>query len=101
MISTAEALETALAPAAEAPRAKEKATIAKRGAHVAPKKGKASKKGAAEVDLRDYRCSACGSTKRGEGMRLVDRKPVPCSSASPEYIARHRASGIFTQEASA
>ena len=53
---------------------------------------------AAEVDLRDYRCSACGSTKRGEGMRLVDRKPVPCSCASPEYIARHRVSGIFTQE---
>src|SRR5947209_3344040 len=34
MISTAEALENALAPAAEAPKAKEKASVAKRGAHV-------------------------------------------------------------------
>ena len=44
MISTAEALENVLAPAAEAPKAKEKASVAKRGAHVAPKKGKANKK---------------------------------------------------------
>jgi hypothetical protein len=43
MISTAEALETAVAPAAEAPKAQEKASGPKRGAHVAPKKAKASK----------------------------------------------------------
>ena len=44
MISTAEALETVLAPAAEAPKATPKASGAKRARNVAPKKGKASKK---------------------------------------------------------
>ena len=44
MISTAEALETALAPAAEEPKSTKKAKGGARGAHVAPKKGKAGKK---------------------------------------------------------
>jgi hypothetical protein len=44
MISTAEALEVALAPMPEAPKPTQQASIAKRGAHVAQKKGKASKK---------------------------------------------------------
>ena len=44
MISTAEALETALAPAAEAPKAAKKASAAKRARTVAPKKAKAGKK---------------------------------------------------------
>src|SRR5512146_892125 len=44
MISTAEALETALAPAAEAPKAAPKASGAKRARTGAPKKGKSGKK---------------------------------------------------------
>jgi hypothetical protein len=44
MPSTAEALENALAPAAEARKATAKATAAKRARHVAPKKAKSSKK---------------------------------------------------------
>ena len=44
MISTAEALETALAPAAEAPKATPKASGAKRARTVAPKKAKSGKK---------------------------------------------------------
>jgi len=44
MITTAEATETALAPEAEQPKATKKATAGKRGAHVAPAKGKSGKK---------------------------------------------------------
>jgi hypothetical protein len=43
MISTAEALETVLAPAAEAPKATQKARDAKRARNVAPKKAKSGK----------------------------------------------------------
>jgi len=44
MISTAEALETALAPVAEAPKATPKASRAQPARNVAPKKGKSGKK---------------------------------------------------------
>ena len=44
MISTAEAMEIALAPTAEAPKTTPKATVAKRARNVAPKKGKSGKK---------------------------------------------------------
>jgi len=44
MISTAEAMEIALAPAAEAPKATPKAISAKRARTVAPKKAKSGKK---------------------------------------------------------
>jgi len=45
MISTAEALETALAPAAEAPKVTPKPSAAKRARNVVPKKAKSGKKG--------------------------------------------------------
>jgi len=44
MISTAEAMEIALAPAAEAPKGSPKAAGAKRARNVAPRKGKAGTK---------------------------------------------------------
>jgi hypothetical protein len=44
MISTAEALETALAPVADAPKATQKASVAKPARNVAPKKGKSGTK---------------------------------------------------------
>jgi hypothetical protein len=47
MISTAEALETALAPAVEEPKATQKASGAKRARNVAPKKPKAGTKASA------------------------------------------------------
>ena len=46
MISTAEAMEIALEPAAEAPKPTPKATSAKRARNVAPKKAKSGKKAA-------------------------------------------------------
>ena len=53
---------------------------------------------AAEAEEKNYRCQSCGSRVRGEGARLIDGKPVPCSCASPEYIARLRARGVFPKE---
>ena len=44
MISTAEAMEIALSPAAEAPKPTQKATSAKRARNAAPKKAKSGKK---------------------------------------------------------
>ncbi len=44
MISTAEALETALTPVMEPPKATQKASVAKRARTVAPKKAKSGKK---------------------------------------------------------
>jgi hypothetical protein len=44
MISTAEAMEITLAPAAEAPKTSQKASVAKPARNVAPKKAKSGKK---------------------------------------------------------
>jgi len=53
---------------------------------------------AAEAEARDYQCQICHSKTPGVGAVLVDGKEVPCSCASAEYIARHRARGIFARE---
>lgn len=54
---------------------------------------------AAEAEEKNYRCSSCGSRVRGEGAILdVNGKPAPCRCASPEYIARMRERGIFSEE---
>lgn len=53
---------------------------------------------AAEAEEKNYRCLICSSTVRGEGVRLVDDKLVPCSCASHEYISRERERGIFSEE---
>jgi hypothetical protein len=53
---------------------------------------------AAEAEARDYKCPLCHSKTPGEGAVLADGKEVPCSCASPEYIARKRARGVFAPE---
>jgi len=47
-----------------------------------------------------YKCSVptCGSTVRGEGIRLVNGRPVPCTCASPEYIRKMIAKGELCAE---
>lgn len=47
----------------------------------------------------NYKCPHCGSTKRGEGVRLVDGRAVPCECADRGYIARMEARGILKTEA--
>ena len=53
MISTAEALETALAPAAKAPKATEKVSGAKRARNVAPKKATGARDGSKAAKVLD------------------------------------------------
>jgi hypothetical protein len=53
---------------------------------------------ATEAAVRDYKCSICHSTVPGEGTVLRDRVWVPCKCASPEWIARQQARGVFLQE---
>jgi DNA-directed RNA polymerase subunit RPC12/RpoP len=50
---------------------------------------------AAEAAQRSYRCSICGSRVQGAGARLEKEQFVPCVCASPEYVARQRARGVF------
>jgi hypothetical protein len=54
---------------------------------------------AAEAEEKNYRCQSCGSRVRGEGAVIGnDGKCVPCKCASPEWIARQRARGVFEPE---
>jgi hypothetical protein len=54
---------------------------------------------AAEAAAKNYRCPICHSAVRGEGVVLGnDGKPTPCSCASPEYVDRQRARGVFEAE---
>jgi hypothetical protein len=53
---------------------------------------------AAEAAIKNYRCPLCSSTVPGEGARRIDGKTVPCSCASPEYVARQRARGVFAED---
>jgi len=68
MISTAEAMEIALAPAAEAPKATQKTTSAKRARTVAPKKAKPGKK------ATSAKKAPKGATK-GKGASMAARLP--------------------------
>ena len=52
----------------------------------------------AEAAARNYRCGICGSRTPGGGARLVDGKAIPCSCASPEWVAHQRTRGVFTEE---
>jgi len=53
---------------------------------------------AAEAADRTYKCPFCDSRVRGEGVRLIDGKLVPCSCASPEYVSHQRERGVFSEE---
>jgi hypothetical protein len=68
MISTAEATETALAPEAEHPKPTKKASAGKRGAHVAPSKGKSAKKASPPKNATSAK-KAPKSTKKASGSR--------------------------------
>jgi hypothetical protein len=53
---------------------------------------------AAEAEEQNYKCPLCFSRIRGEGIRLVDRKAVPCECASAEYNPRQTALGTFSED---
>ena len=54
---------------------------------------------AAEAAARDYKCLRCFSRTPGESaVPSQGGKLVPCECASPEYIERQRARGVFEPE---
>jgi len=54
---------------------------------------------AAEAAARDYRCLLCHSRTPGEGAVPGEGgRLVPCACASPEWISRQRARGVFEPE---
>jgi len=53
---------------------------------------------AAQAAEQNYQCPICHSRVRGQGAVLnADRQEVPCVCASPEWIERQRARGLFAQ----
>ena len=54
---------------------------------------------AAKAAVKNYRCPLCSSRVHGEGAVLSSEgKPVPCACATPEWIERQRARGVFAKE---
>jgi hypothetical protein len=72
MISTAEALETALASAADAPKAAQKASGAKRARTGAPKKGKAGKKASPAKKAPKGAKKAAGARDGSKAATILD-----------------------------
>jgi hypothetical protein len=54
---------------------------------------------AAEAEAKNYRCPICGSTVRGQG-GVADGNGsfVPCTCASPDWIAEQRGRGVFAPQ---
>jgi hypothetical protein len=72
MISTAEAMETALAPAAEAPKATQKASVAKRARTVAPKKAKSGKKATPAKKALKGKTKATGARDGSKANKVLE-----------------------------
>ena len=72
MISTAEALETALAPVADAPKATQKASVAKPARNVAPKKAKPGKKASAAKKAPKAAKRAAGARDGSKTATILD-----------------------------
>jgi hypothetical protein len=85
MISTAEALETALAPVAEAPKANKKASAAKPARTGAPKKGKPGKK-ASSAKKAPKSVKTAGSRDGSKAAKVLDLLKRPGGATSKELI---------------
>src|SRR5512143_3396558 len=86
MISTAEALETALAPVAEAPTATEKASAAKRARSVAPKKAKSGKKATPAKKAPKAAKKATGARDGSKAAKILDLLKRPGGATSKELM---------------
>ncbi len=85
MISTAEALETALVPVAEEPKASQKASAAKRARTVAPKKAKAGKKATA-AKKAPKSAKAAGTRDGSKSAKVLDLLKRPGGVTSKELM---------------
>ena len=86
MISTAEALETALAPAAEAPKATPKASAAKRTRNVAPKKEKAGKKPSPARKAPKSAKKVTGARDGSKAAKVLDLLKRPGGTTAKELM---------------
>jgi hypothetical protein len=86
MISTAEALETALAPATEAPKATPKASRAKPARNVAPKQGKSGKKASPAKKAPKSANKASGTRDGSKAAKVLDLLKRPGGVTAKELI---------------
>jgi hypothetical protein len=86
MISTAEALETAAAPAIEQPKATPKASAAKRARTVAPKQGKSGKKASAAKKAPKGAKKATGARDGSKAAKVLDLLKRPGGATSKELM---------------
>jgi len=85
MISTAEALETAVAPVAEEPKASPKASVAKRARSAAPKKAKSGKK-ASPAKKAPKSAIASGARDGSKAAKVLDLLKRPGGATSKELM---------------
>jgi hypothetical protein len=86
MISATEALETALAPIAEAPKATPKASAAKPARNLAPKKAKSGKKANPAKKAPKSAKKATGARDGSKAAKVLDLLKRPGGATSKELI---------------
>jgi len=86
MISTAEAMETALAPAAEAPKTAPSATSAKRARNIAPKKAKSGKKATPPKKAPKSARKAAGARDGSKASKVLDLLKRPDGATAKELM---------------
>src|SRR5438552_2043646 len=86
MISNAEASETALAPAAEAPKSTKKATAGARRAHVAPKKAKAGEKASPAKKAPKSATKATSAREGSKTAKILDLLKRPGGVMAKELM---------------
>jgi hypothetical protein len=86
MISTAEALETALAPVAETLKATPKASAAKRARNVAPKKATSGKKTSPTKKTPKGAKKAAGAREGSKAAKVLDLLKRPGGASAKELM---------------
>jgi uncharacterized protein DUF3489 len=86
MISTTEALETALAPVAEAPKATQKASGAKRARTGAPKKAKSGKKASPVKKAPKGAKKATGTRDGSKAAKVLDLLKRPDGASAKKLM---------------
>ncbi|HEV8414868.1 MAG TPA: DUF3489 domain-containing protein [Bryobacteraceae bacterium] len=86
MISTAEALETAMGPAAEAPKATPKASRAKPARNVAPKKAKSGNKANPSKKAPESAKKATGAPDGSKAAKVLELLKRPGGATAKELM---------------
>ena len=86
MISTAEVMEIALAPAAEAPKATPKASVTKRARNTAPKKPKSGKKATPAKKAAKGAKKATGARDGSKASKVLELLKRPGGATAKELM---------------